>query len=56
MDQVPGKVRRKGVIRNDSKVRGLSNKKGGAATEEMGRAGSRFGKGWGSQLLLGHGP
>lgn len=36
MGQVPGKVRRKGAIRNDSKVQGLRNKKGGAATEEMG--------------------
>lgn len=56
MDRVSGKVRRKGVIRNDSKVRGLSNKKGGAATEEIGRAGSRFGRGLGSLLVLGHGP
>lgn len=56
MGQVLGKVRRKGVIRNDSKVQGLRNKKGGAATEEMGRAGSRFGRGWGSLLVLGHGP
>lgn len=36
MGQVPGKVRRKGAIRNDSKVQGLRNKKGGAAAEEMG--------------------
>lgn len=35
---------KKGVLGSDSKVWGLSNRRGGAATGEVGRAGSRFGK------------
>lgn len=41
-----------GKIRNDSKVWGWFNRKGGVATEEMGRAGNEGGE---SVLLLGHG-
>lgn len=51
---------RKGAIRVDSKLWGLSNRKGGAATEEMRRAGSRFGKRAGNRcfylaMALGYG-